>query len=1197
MATGAVAATPPHLCHELVGPASETDMQHRRRHPSPVAGCSRCVWMQLRVSLVATYGTHRHEAAGRLVKTVWLSERLAKLGGSWALGCLFCAAYAETKKRFKPPPRLSKRGAQASALRRGARGSIASWSRFEISSLSQIASRGVRQHSETVTHRLATRAYFAIDKAPVCVSSLDAECFDTDSQLFRGGVPQVPDWLRAWRSCHTPISFRGAEQHGITNNFINASRQSVLIRRKAFRSMVRVMMFVVRLRKQAALRHAKSICISLDDRGAYRIVRYKCDVPYSPGVKLSGSCIASTSGVLSVLRRGGAPSSKSLEELSEDYSQKMANSILRAIDRICTGPDNVVDAGLVAQIRARIRVGVADGASSAQKCLRFLAAGPCPNLLAIIRDLAHKARNSTRDPFIGHASFKAWYDDVFDQRHALVPDIMNSDAWLEKLLLCQRVVVKSSGSQGGGLQAVQHVLRFAKQRFESCATPQRQFCCLLVAMGMVLAFVACDPRADAETRARAARRLEEMPAYVLPQGLAASYSAEMLEFVRLFDRQDHDPALTWEQVRTWKQRVQALFVDGQIFMAPRPGQGMTCLQIILDSAKTAQPIYYGSKVLHLYNHPSREASEAIAKAIHEVTSLAVERIDVEFDIHRPEVAFTALDIGRWSAASEENRQGRQDAHNLLLEHGRRLFRIFGLSGSQGVPELESCALALVADERRRRCATPSGSPVADSTDRLDNRVLWSRVFDPDWVKRVKSNGEFQVLPELISVYMSTDDGTGQVERNLGKLKEVLDAHSGSTDEDGETIAWLADILLDGPKDETELAVREQLPEGGPCDEGITIDMDSRLRPTGFTRSCCELWVTLNGRRFRCYGERRAKSGVATAKFKAKAGSMKAVAQACKQARDALASRGGNPDMDMTLLGITRSKLIRRHTPATASGRLIDNFKKNTARKRRANQELQHLRARGRFLEKNPYSLGSLDPKKQPRVGPQVSGCQGVPGNVILGARPGGPIRVLNCTGSQLEDLPGNFAIKSLRSVSLWDDWRRADLVVWESPWQLDQQSAATSDFLKIAFLVTSRGAAVLPRSAWRPGPKPPQRSPEIVRFSSAVSMDPVTLVVGDGFRGTHPQLASIITQACARSKWDVVRVLPPEPEAKAKAKAKAKGKAKAKAKARVVTLVSLQDVRNFLVRFRRVSRSEDAGLAGAYFPPNAKAKAKAKALA
>ena len=621
-------------------------------------------------------------------------------------------------------------------------------------------------------------------------------------------------------------------------------------------------------------------------------------------------------------------------------------------------------------------------------------------------------------------------------------------------------------------------------------------------------------------------------------------------------------------------------------MDPGAGQGKTCLQIILESARQAAPIYYGSKVLHLWSQPSRESARALAQAIQEVTTLAVERIDVEFDVRRPEVAFTALDIGRWTAASEENRQGRREAWDLLLKHSRDLLVLWGLSRSQGVPELEACAWALVGAERERLAASPG------STDLLDNRILWSRVFDPDFVKRVRANGELHVVPVLIRIYVSADDGTGQVERNLGKLKTVLEAHSGSTDEDGHTIAWLTDILLDGPEDETGLAVRasaQELSGGQVVPADITVDVDSTLQPTEFTRSCCELWITLHGRRFRVYAPRP--TGDAQAKAKAKAGSMKSVAQACRKARDALVDRRAPADADVTLVGLQRDELARHSPHIRASEKKIKNFIGTTAKKRLAMQQMEHLRRRGRARGVNPYSLGDLNPTKKLRRGPTLSGCQGVPGDPAVHParlRAGGAVRVLNCTATPLQDVPGNYTISRLRSASVWDDWRKADLVVWESPWQLDQQSAATSDFLKIAFLATSRGAVVLPKSAWRPGLRAPHRAPELVRFTRASTLDKATLVMGDGFRGMHPALASLIQKACCNSKWDVVKVLPPQPDAQPKAQAKAKGKAKGKAKAKpkpqlVVQFSSLQDVRCFLQRVRRVSRSEDAGLAGSYF--------------
>jgi len=155
------------------------------------------------------------------------------------------------------------------------------------------------------------------------------------------------------------------------------------------------------------------------------------------------------------------------------------------------------------------------------------------------------------------------------------------------------------------------------------------------------------------------------------------------------------------QVNDWRRRMNALFADGQIFMDPGAGQGKTPFHIIWEQAECAKPIFYNNKVLHLFSRPSKETLRSVAASIQQVVQLAIERVDVEFDINRPEVTFTAFDLGRWAHAVEENHQGRPDSRELLLGHAKKLFRHWQLSGSQGVQELEAWALVLLADERER----------------------------------------------------------------------------------------------------------------------------------------------------------------------------------------------------------------------------------------------------------------------------------------------------------------------------------------------------------------------------------------------------------------------------------------------------------------------------------------------------------------
>ena len=135
------------------------------------------------------------------------------------------------------------------------------------------------------------------------------------------------------------------------------------------------------------------------------------------------------------------------------------------------------------------------------------------------------------------------------------------------------------------MQKVIRAISFTKQRFDSCGTPQRQFCCMVVAVAMLLAYVASDSRKKAEVRERARRRLLQMPRQILTAGLSATYSDETIRFIRLFDVGDHDPAVTWRQWRDFEVRCTTLFLMGHGFCQPE--EGRTCLQIALEQAESA----------------------------------------------------------------------------------------------------------------------------------------------------------------------------------------------------------------------------------------------------------------------------------------------------------------------------------------------------------------------------------------------------------------------------------------------------------------------------------------------------------------------------------------------------------------------------------------------------------------------------------
>jgi len=143
----------------LIGDVAESDAQHRKRHPIIRSDCPRCQYMKYGPQWEKHYGSYRSEAHGKRSATVWLTPRPARLGGSWGLGCTFCAHWAQQQADRRSAARvagdvLPKRG-------RGARDGQTKWARFEIRSLTQVAMRGVSQHAKTLMHRKATRAYFS----------------------------------------------------------------------------------------------------------------------------------------------------------------------------------------------------------------------------------------------------------------------------------------------------------------------------------------------------------------------------------------------------------------------------------------------------------------------------------------------------------------------------------------------------------------------------------------------------------------------------------------------------------------------------------------------------------------------------------------------------------------------------------------------------------------------------------------------------------------------------------------------------------------------------------------------------------------------------------------------------------------------------------------------------------------------------
>ena len=156
-----------------------------------------------------------------------------------------------------------------------------------------------------------------------------------------------------------------------------------------------------------------------------------------------------------------------------------------------------------------------------------------------------------QSPIKAVGCFSAFWEDIFNKRHALVPDIQNSHAWQRRLVLAQQHVIEVSGKQGGGITCALRHLSFAKQRFDSATGPARKFCCLLSAIVVLLVIVATDSRLAADQRGRAQAMLDHMtPKRIAAAGLFADDTSECARLFRRFEKNEsrHSKVVQREEI-------------------------------------------------------------------------------------------------------------------------------------------------------------------------------------------------------------------------------------------------------------------------------------------------------------------------------------------------------------------------------------------------------------------------------------------------------------------------------------------------------------------------------------------------------------------------------------------------------------------------------------------------------------------------
>ena len=497
---------------------------------------------------------------------------------------------------------------------------------------------------------------------------------------------------------------------------------------------------------------------------------------------------------------------------------------------------------------------------------------------------------------------------------------------------------------------MQHV----QPRFESLATPRRRYVCLLRPIALELAIKAGDARLETKIQKRAEHALTSMMEAkdVFAAGLAGDYGEVCVEFLRCFDVHDHDPATAARQVEDFTNKLRLLFVEGHIVRAPAgassastpgsastsaapgsastsaaPGspstpaapepQIKTLTQIALGAVKEPFVVSYGRRTWTLWSREFHWSNcRGAMRSMQQVAQDAIDRLSAEFDTGDLYLAYRLFDLALWGVLGrlppEDARA--EELWSMLKDSGWKLCGALGAVFDERAWKVAAAkAMKLQAEMLRR----------SEDKSCVDNRLAWRALID--------SGDTDEPVTSVVLFYFSTWDGTGAVERGLGKDSKIQKQHVGDAADascfDADVYSFLLELNQEGPQRE----------------EDMFTEASGALLFTDFSRACAEHWVRTHGRRFACYKERKDKdSKVSKSKRKrqytdkaVQARARSAYARLCETAIDGAADSCF--DAEPTVVGVGRRQLVASlaNMPAPEVGEKTLRFRADTVKKRTA----------------------------------------------------------------------------------------------------------------------------------------------------------------------------------------------------------------------------------------------------------------------
>ncbi|CAE7268036.1 unnamed protein product, partial [Symbiodinium sp. CCMP2592] len=765
------------------------------------------------------------------------------------MGCVVCNKLALEASRAAAECPLKKSRYAAFSTKFG---------RYEVSLSSSLSMQPsvIRAHEASRVHRRALKLWVEPERPLFQLLPEDCAEFEDQESLLRGHVPQVKDWIYAWRCCKSSLSFSAADQVQGTLSFLSEGsrgRAGPLDQRKSLKAMCLVMARAVKEQVLRDLSKAEAWCLTLDDRKQYRLFTYEASV------------VEEVDSVSQAIRKQGLlcvselpSSSESLEGFEVEYCQKVADTVVKAIDDICEKDETLCE-----RLKSTLLSVMGDGAASLQKGFRYLQS-VFPKLMLLGKDPSHLIRRATGEALAREKLFSEYIAVVWESKESFVPSIQNSAAWRAELEAAQRVVVEDSGEQGGGLQRIMRHFRYAKQRFESSAHPHHVYCCLLSSV-LLLCAVTVSAEGDAVKKKKAQTLLDSMsPRHAALAGLGADFGCESARLIRQFDVDCRDPAVVRRIVQDclthdWMSRMELLFLEGRVLGEAQAGghagqQMETATCTAITTLMEAPPLICKGQIKYLWTSDGKSQVLEALRSAQLVTKLCLRRLHADFsDCLATDLS--VFDLWQWKSAlqpeSPSSSSNRAAEYTQFCEQAKRkLGRLCKAYNQSSCPEFVNKAWHQLIGFAEYFVKEGCGSLSVSQSQ--DNRPFWGVVMNPGLCQTVLGN-----LPNelrcIVHVYNSFAGGTGRTERALGCVTKQLEAHCGPMNTN--TVESLT-FLAFSPLSEESFAKRVSSSGGGVDVEvpqiatAVEVVTSFALTPLGFR--CAELWVQSHGRRFNAY---------------------------------------------------------------------------------------------------------------------------------------------------------------------------------------------------------------------------------------------------------------------------------------------------------------------------------------------------------